>query len=145
MLLVPSVTFYPPPAVSHAGFAATFAGLILGGAELVDKMNRIAVLLALSAFAAVALPAAKQVSGEKLERADWTYVPESAGVLVVAMSFHNTVPSVAKYLGHFHAATQAVVLGVAVPYVMYVVWEGLILGAVGPEDRAGYVCTRSPT
>lgn len=51
------------------------------------------------------------------------------------MSSQNVVPSIATYLNDFDASVKAVVIGFTGPFVMYIVWEAVILGVVTSEKH----------
>ena len=48
---------------------------------------------------------------------------------ISAFTFHNMVPSLLSYLGTARRVATAIVLGSLAPLVMYILWEGVILGS----------------
>src|SRR5205085_1805812 len=51
--------------------------------------------------------------------------------VIVSFGFHNLVPSLTTYLnGNVSALKKAILIGSSIPLVVYLVWEGLILGLV---------------
>ena len=147
----------PPSAgalfAGQLGFALVFGGVILRGPKVVERLNSVCMAGAVLAFCALvyyaltATPAAAtaaageqgpepEPSGGLGARSDWSVVPGALPVMVVAFSYHNTVPSVFATLGRKAMDTAtALCLGSGIALVMYVVWQAVVLG--GPEIEGG--------
>ncbi|KAJ1463214.1 Tryptophan/tyrosine permease family-domain-containing protein [Pelagophyceae sp. CCMP2097] len=122
-----------PLVAGPLAFVAVFGGAVaLGTAGFVEKLNNVLVCFVIASFVALVAVAAPQFDAQRLAqagdaRAAFAAVPVSC----LALVFHNVVPVVAERLkGDLPALRTAVVAGSIVPLVMFLCWNGLVLGSV---------------
>ena len=130
---VPEVTSAAPPAAGAALFAAGLGGfLFVGAPAAIEAANSAAVLALIVAFGALLAIGAPGVEPARLlDRADWSAAPATVPIAILSLVFHNVVPVVATRLRGDAAAIRAAVLGgSAVPLVMFLLWNAVILGNV---------------
>eukprot|EP01026_Neomeris_dumetosa_P075560 TRINITY_DN799_c0_g1_i1.p1 TRINITY_DN799_c0_g1~~TRINITY_DN799_c0_g1_i1.p1 ORF type:complete len:228 (-),score=14.67 TRINITY_DN799_c0_g1_i1:242-925(-) len=60
----------------------------------------------------------------------WSATVPTLPIMVVAFCFHNIVPSLLGYLGNARRVFIAISVGSFIPLVMYLLWEGVILGSL---------------
>ena len=120
-------------------FVSIFGGLLaFGSAALVDAANSLFVLVVVASFVALLCLAAPDVRPEFLLRSDWTQITPAIPTMIVALVFHNVVPVITTQLeGDRGKITSAIVLGSAIPLLMFLAWNAVILGSVSPEVLAG--------
>lgn len=120
-------------------FVSIFGGLLaFGSAALVDAANSLFVLVVVASFVALLCLAAPDVRPEYLVRSDWTQITPAIPTMIVALVFHNVVPVITTQLeGDRRKITSAIVLGSAMPLLMFLAWNTVILGSVSPEVLAG--------
>jgi tyrosine-specific transport protein len=76
------------------------------------------------------------VKSELLLRADAPAVLPAIPVLVLALVFHNVVPTISYQLGcDMRRVRTAILLGSALPAAMFCAWDAVILGSL-PADSA---------
>lgn len=137
--ILPSGTcsLVPPPAV----FAALLGGLVFAtkGSDALEQANNALAAIGIASFVVLvsfALPLADLSS--LFGVADWSRTSDVAPTLLLALVYHNVVPTVCAQLeGDRSKITTAVVVGSFVPFVMYLVWNAVILAAVPPGPAAG--------
>ena len=126
------------PALGAAGLpdAAVFAALG-GGALLVastsqaDKANSALFTGVVGSFALLVGVGASQISPQYLAHASPAAALPAIPVCVLAFTFHNIVPTIAYQLGCDLAKIRTAILaGSAIPLVMFLLWNGVILGSV---------------
>lgn len=112
-------------------FSLLFGVLIYLGTGAVDRFNRLLMAgLVLSYVILVAL-GAPHINLSLLEHQEWSAVTLVIPAVIVSFGFHNLVPSLTTYFnGNAGALKKAILIGSAIPLVVYLVWEGLILGLV---------------
>ena len=130
--------------LSQAGgpvlFTARFGGLLaFGSAELVDALNSLFVACVLGSFVVLLALAAPQVQPEFLLRQDWAAVVPAVPTMIVALVFHNVVPVITTQLeGDREKVSRAILLGSAIPLLMFVAWNLAIVGSVPPDALASF-------
>ena len=139
--------------LGQLSFALVFGVVISHGPRLVERINTICMGAAVLAFtmlvyfalrAAPATVVGQQQSevvlaGDGLgSRVNWGAVPAALPVMVVAFSYHNTVPSVFATLSHrARDAALALSSGSGIALVMYIVWQAVVLGGPPPRGDEG--------
>ena len=80
---------------------------------------------------------APQVQPELLLRADWPAVIPAIPVLVLALVYHNVVPTISYQLGcDMPRVRTAIIAGSALPAAMFCAWNAVILGSLPPGTLA---------
>lgn len=114
--------------------APTLFGLYLVvlciGPRYVDWFNRILMLGLFIAYMGLTLYTVEDAP---------TLWPEtfSGGVLpivVLSFGFHHLIPTLRDYLKDERAVKRAILIGSALPLLVYIVWEYIALGALSPGD-----------
>lgn len=114
-------------------FTAIVALVILLGTAVVDKLNRVLFGLKLVLLALVLSALLPNVHSDYL-----LSMPVEQGLVITAIpilftsfGFHGSIPAVVKYLeGNTAALRKVMLFGSAIPFVVYVLWQGVSLGAV---------------
>jgi len=131
-----ALLFGADPAVGAAVFSAVVGGTVaFGPSDVVDGANDALVGVVVISFAALVvlgLPAFDP--GRLLATApDPKAAFEAVPISVLALVYHNVVPLLATRLGgDRRRITRAVVAGSAIPLIIFLMWNALILGAVDP-------------
>ena len=112
---------------------ATVSGLALySGPKKIDLLNRACVLAALYSFVQLIVRCGGSLQPTLLARANWEVANTCLPIMVVAFTFHNIIPSLVGYLGSPKTVVKAIFLGSAIPFVLYIIWQAIILGTL-PE------------
>lgn len=106
----------------------------------VDMINRILMVgLAISYVILVGvLP--KYIEGEQLLHVDWNPLFIALPVIITSFGYHIIIPSLTTYMGHDKKKLQWILLwGSLLPFVIYIIWQVLILGVVPLQGEYGLV------
>jgi len=125
----------PPAAAGPACFTAALGGAAaLSSARALGVLTNSLVAALLASFAALLAVAAPAVSAEQLlEGGHWERAVGALPICVLALVFHNVVPAVARALrGEVRAIQLAVLIGSVVPLLIFILWDGAILGVPVP-------------
>ena len=88
-------------------------------------------MLAIASFLGLCGISAPGVSLENLSAGSWGAVPSTFPFMALAYIYQSVVPVVLSSLeGDIAKTRQAVVIGLAIPLVMFVGWEAAILGSI---------------
>lgn len=115
-------------------FVIIFAPFVALGAHVVDRLN-VALMggLILSFFAFVVI-GVSHVNVNLLIRSNWPFALLATPVLFTSYGFQGIVPTLTTYMGRDPFKMRKVIwLGSIIPFVIYLLWEWLILGIV-PEQ-----------
>lgn len=118
-------------------FTAIVAITVIIGTATVDKVNRVLFTLKLIAMASVLLFLAPNVTQSYL-----LSMPIEQGLIVAAIpviftsfGFHGSIPAIVRYLdGDTASLRKAIMVGSAIPLIIYVFWQLVTLGVVSQSE-----------
>lgn len=114
-------------------FTLLVATVVTVGTATVDKVNRVLFLIKIVAMAMVLTFLAPNVTESYL-----LSMPVEQGLVIAAIpviftsfGFHGSIPAIVNYLdGHTPSLRKAILIGSAIPLVIYVFWQIVTLGVV---------------
>lgn len=122
------------PGIGGAVCALLLGVWIFRGVQKAERVNRVlmgGLVLCYVALFAVGVP---HVQTEQLFSHNWKAAPLLLPVVLVSFGFHNLIPTLVGYLERDRRSlVWSMILGSLLPLLVYVSWEGLILGLV-PRD-----------
>lgn len=127
-----------PDAVGQGLFTAIFGGILyLGRVQLVERLNSVFVAIVVVAFVGLLGLSAGQIEIAQFAKSDWGAVRPAIPVMLVAMFYHNVIPVITKQLGgDVVRVRRSITLGSAVPLLMFLIWNAVVLGNVAVGDGA---------
>ena len=129
-----SSTTGQPPWLTAALFASSLAGMCyVASPRLLDVANTVLLALVVLSFLALLWVALPGVSLENLQAGSWPAVVDTLPVVALAFVYQNVVPVIVSNLeGDVDRVRLAVWTGLAIPLVMFIGWEGAMLGSIAP-------------
>lgn len=119
-------------------FSLIFGALIYKGTHAVDWFNRLLMGGLVVAYVTLILLGAKHVNVSLLGRQDWKAATLVVPIAVISFGYHNLLPSLTSYLdGHVRSLKWVILVGSAIPLLIYLIWEWLILGIVPAQEFQG--------
>lgn len=114
-------------------FTLLVAGIVIIGTATVDKVNRVLFTIKVLMMAVVLTFLAPNVTESYLMS-----MPIEQGLVIAAIpviftsfGFHGSIPAIVNYLdGHTPSLRRAIVIGSAIPLIIYVFWQLVTLGVV---------------
>ena len=114
-------------------FTLLVATVVTVGTATVDKVNRVLFLIKIVAMAMVLTFLAPNVTESYL-----LSMPVEQGLVIAAIpviftsfGFHGSIPAIVNYLdGHTPSLRKAILIGSAIPLIIYVFWQIVTLGVV---------------
>lgn len=114
------------------------ATLLYFETKAADHFNRIFMFGLIISYVALIVIGSPYVKAEYIAYHNWSLAPFMLPVMLVSFGFHNMVPSLVTYLNRNVRYLRAtLIIGSAIPLVIYLVWEWLILGLVPLEGATG--------
>lgn len=112
-------------------FCLLFGTLIYLGIGAVDWFNRILMIGLITAYVCLIVMGMPYVDTSLLKHQDWSAATLVLPAVIVSFGFHNLVPSLTTYFNsNVKLLVKSIIFGSAVPLVIYLAWEWLILGLV---------------
>lgn len=128
--------------ICSVAFAAGLGGFVYAAPDkTLENVNNALVAAVIGTFLPLLLIASRGVDvANLLEVSDWSAVPGTVAVIALAFVYHNVIPVVATQLeGDRNKSRVALIAGTAIPFVMFTLWDGAVLGGVSAEDLAAGV------
>lgn len=131
------------PKIGILVFTLLFAPLVYLGTKAVDKANMILMIgLIVSYFAFVVL-GYKHVNVDLLAHQNWPVALFALPIIFTSFSYQGIIPSLTTYLhSHAKAVRLSIIIGTAIPLLIYIIWECLILGIVPLEGASGLLSAK---
>src|SRR3990167_72767 len=119
-------------------FTVIFGSCVYLGTRVVDRINFLLMIgLGISYIAFIGL-GISHVNMGFLTRMNWTSSLLALPVIFTSFSYQGIIPSLTTYLDrHPKAIRFAILVGTAIPFIIYVIWEFFILGIVPIEGPHG--------
>lgn len=128
------------PQTGSVAFVALLGGSVAFGSEtFVDRLNNAFVACVLAAFSALLVFGSAAFDASRLfgPTPDPGVAFSAVPISILSLVYHNVVPLVATRLrGDRTKIARAIIFGSAVPLVMFLCWNGLVLGAVDADAVA---------
>ncbi len=116
-------------------FPLVLASILLVGAWFVDRINWILMSgLIISYFLLIGI-GAQDVDPAFLLKKNWKLSLFAMPILFSAYGYHNIIPSISTYLRRSRSHLRlAIILGTTLPFVVFSIWQWLIIGSVPLEN-----------
>ncbi len=115
-------------------FPLVLASVLLAGAWFVDKVNWVLMFSLILSYILLIGTGAGDVNPSLLLKKNWKLSLFAMPILFSAYGYHNIIPSISTYLGRNRNHLRlAVILGTTLPFVVYFIWQWLIMGSVPPK------------
>jgi tyrosine-specific transport protein len=117
-----------------------FGFFVYKGARLVDHANRLLMIGLILAYVAMIFFLTPHIDHELLSHVNWKYLWVGVSVIATSFGFHIIIPSLTTYLEADVAKLKKVIwMGSAIPLIVYLLWEYLILGIISLEGEHGII------
>lgn len=125
------------PTTSTVLFTLLVAAVVTIGTATVDKVNRVLFSIKIIAMVMVLTFLAPNVTESYL-----LSMPVEHGLVIAAIpviftsfGFHGSIPAIVNYLdGHTPSLRKAILIGSAIPLVIYIFWQVVTLGVVNQSQ-----------
>lgn len=112
-------------------FCLLFGLFVFLGTLFVDRLNRLFMLGLILTYILLMVFGVPSVQVHYLDHKVWGYSLLAIPVVITSFGYHNIIPTLTGYLrGSKRRMLLVILLGSALPLVIYTLWEVLILGVV---------------
>jgi tyrosine-specific transport protein len=123
-----------PHAIESLPLLLVFGYFVYRGAHTVDWMNRLLMVGLVAVYGLVVVFLVPHLSGKLLSYSNASLLWVGSSVAATSFGFHIIIPTLTAYLERDVKELKRVIwIGSAIPLVVYLVWEFLVLGIVPVE------------
>jgi len=124
-----------PTPYSYILFALVFGVIVYLGTHAMNRINWILMSGLILSFILLIFVGSGQVTTQLLERSDWSLALAATPILFGAYGYHNLLPSLSTYLHrNVRLLRMAVIFGTLLPFLIYSIWQWLIIGTLSLEQ-----------
>lgn len=119
-------------------FLVVFGIIVDLGSEKVGRINAILFIAMITAYFALVGIGVDEISASNFDQVNWSSALLAIPLTLTTFSFQTMAPSLTPYLKRNHAALRwAVIGGTTLTFIVYAIWQVLILGIVPVEGPHG--------
>lgn len=116
-------------------FVAVCAPFVTIGAKAVDRINVVLMGGLFLSFFILVILGINHIELHLLTRANWPLALAATPIMFVSFAFQGIIPTLTNYLNRNPIKVKkAIMIGSAIPLLIYIIWEGLILGVISHEE-----------
>jgi len=120
-----------PAPLSILLFILLFSPVVYFGTQAVDRLNFILIVGLIISFIAFILIGMGKVNIDLLSTMNWSAAILALPIVFTSFSYQGTVPSMRNYFyGDAKSVSKVILIGSTLPFIVYMIWEYLILGIV---------------
>jgi len=126
------------PIVTTILYVILFSPIAYLGAHSVDRLNLGLMMGIFMTYLLFVIPALSHVNKAYLSTVEWSKALYALPVVFTAFGYQGLIPTIYNYMERNVAKVRlAIVLGTAIPFILYVIWEASILGIIPMEGPNG--------
>lgn len=119
-------------------YLIVFSPVVYLGTKWVDRLNLLLMGGAILAFLTFVCTSAVHLQGELLLSSHWTKAWTALPIVFTAFGYQSLIPTLMTYMDRdVKKVRLAIIVGTAIPFLVYVIWEMLILGIIPLEGAGG--------
>jgi tyrosine-specific transport protein len=127
-----------PPWLSPMLVVGFLGPIIFAGARIVGRLNVFLMLGLAISFIAFVVVGFQFIDPVQLAHRNWSMSLMALPIAFISFAYQGIIPTLVNYMHHDAGKTRmAILLGSSLPLVLYIVWQGLILGIVPLEGPHG--------
>ncbi|KAH7677194.1 Amino acid/polyamine transporter 2 protein [Dioscorea alata] len=113
-------------------FSLVFGGLCYFGSQrVIGAVNGVLVFGILASFATLVGVASGNLQWDSLLQAHVEAIPQSIPIIALSFVYQNVVPVLCTNLeGNLSKVRTSIVLGTAIPLILFLIWDAVILGTI---------------
>lgn len=119
-------------------FLLIFGPLVFAGMRVVGRVNLILMAGLGLSYCAFVILGYSHIKPSLLLYHDWSMATMALPIAFTAFAYQGIIPSLVSYMDRdIRSARSAILIGSFLPFIVYVIWQGLILGIVPPYAPGG--------
>ncbi|KOP27310.1 tyrosine transporter [Hapalosiphon sp. MRB220] len=128
-----------PSWVGTTTFILVFGSIMyLGREKFIEKLNSVFMAIVVASFLGLLFLGVTQINPGQFFFQDWRALPPTVSVMLVALFYHNIIPVIVTQLeGDVCKIRRSIIIGSAIPLIMFIAWNAVILASVNPDMLEG--------
>jgi tyrosine-specific transport protein len=119
-------------------FVLLFSPIIYAGTRIAGRINIWLMAGLAISYSAFVILGFKHVKLELLSNRGWSYTIAALPIAFTAFAFQGIIPTLVAYMQrNVNSSRKAIIIGSFLPFVVYAIWQGLILGIVPTYGKDG--------
>lgn len=128
-----------PPWVCSLFLSLFFGCFLYLGTKSVDLFNRCMMGGLIVTYLILVTLGFPHIRPSRLGHQDWSSAFLVLPTMIISFGYHNLIPSLKTYFnGDVRRLRLAILIGSAIPMLIYLLWEVLILGLIPLEGEGGF-------
>lgn len=120
-----------PPWIWPVAIFIFFGIFVYLGTEVADFLNRFMMIGLVVAYFTIIFLGWHHINPSMLAHRNWSFLLPSVSVVLTTFGYHIIIPTLTTYLEHDgKLLKRAIFIGSLIPFVIYVVWQLLVMGVV---------------
>lgn len=116
-------------------FGLVFGFIVYAGPKWIDRVNILTSILMMACWLLLTGLGIKYLRPTRLIETEWNRTFVAIPVFFSAFGFHNLIPSLTTYLHRNRKVLyQTIFWGSAIPLVVYILWQGLVIGTLSRSE-----------
>jgi tyrosine-specific transport protein len=116
-------------------FIAALSPFVYIGAKAVDRINLFLMIGLFVSFFLFVFFGVNHIEAPKLFHKNFPLAIGATPIVFASFAFQGIVPTLTTYLQRDRTKVRlAIILGISIPFLIYALWEGLILGIIPLEE-----------
>ncbi len=112
-------------------FAVVFGTMLYLGTKYIGRINTVLIIGMITAYFLLIGVGLRDVQLQYIKRANWDQSIFTLPLLLAVFSYQMMVPSLTPYLKRNpKALKRSIIIGLTVPYIVYIIWQLIVLGTV---------------
>lgn len=131
--------FELPLAIGSLILTVFFSIFLYFGTHSVDLFNRMMMTGLVVSYLLLVFLGMPHVELSRLNHRDWSSAFLVLPTMIISFGYHNLIPSLKTYFaGDVKRLRLAIIIGSALPLLIYLLWQTLILGLIPLEGEGGF-------
>lgn len=119
-------------------YLVIFSPVVYLGTRWVDRLNLLLMVGAVATYLFFVVSVLPHVNSELLTSVNWGKAWGALPVVFTAFGYQSLIPTLMSYMNReVKKVRLAIILGTSIPFLIYIIWELLILGIVPLEGAQG--------
>lgn len=121
-------------------YVAIFSPVVYLGTLWVDRLNMLLMAGVVITYFFFIFYAVDHINLPLLAESNWSKAWTALPVLLTAFGYQNLVPTLVNYMERdVKKVRLAIIMGTSIPFLIYLIWEFLIIGIVPKEGPGGLI------
>ncbi|NRA73851.1 MAG: amino acid permease [Rickettsiales bacterium] len=132
------------PSITMLLFVIVFAVFVYQGTQMVDRINLFLMAGLIISYLFFVILGTKYIQPQLLTKIQWNKAYISLPIILVSFGYQHLIPTLSDYLKkNAKSLRYAIILGTSLTFIIYLLWEFLILGIIPLDGEYGLLMAKA--